>query len=330
MNKETFIKGVEKLVNPISVGTIHFIQYFNQFIPKSIQQKMVMSSGKKTPSMGFVIEPYSSFLCYEIKDLDLANSLLPDGFELVETKVFEEDKPRYMCIFGCTNAHTTGFIGSRVEFYIIAKNKKTNMTSWIIADYDTNTITYDPKDIFRDPNTKSCVITTDFSGRLFVDVTNHEDRSLIFDFDTSKGVHKKLSEDLWINGNLSIGYGKLKSINDPAMFSLTFNPQEFNTALDIDFNHFNLVKNNWFDGLFYDTPYQVICFPFAQHFLSDSPGFYSSINGKDELEKVYNNTDFDKISCYCVSNIQKMFLLNGIFLTISIIINIILVIILFI
>ncbi len=227
MNKETFIKGVEKLVDPIEVSNIHFIQYFNRFVPKKIQKKMANSSSKTTPYLGFVIEPYSSFLFYEIKDIDLAKSFLPKDFELEKIKVFKDDEPKYMCIFGCTNAHTSGFIGSRIEFYIACRNIKTNMTSWIIVDYDTNTITYDPKDIFSDPNVKNSINTIDFSGKLFVDMTNNNGRSLIFDIDTTKGTFKELDEKLWIDCNLSIGYGKNKCLDDTELFSLVFYPLEF-------------------------------------------------------------------------------------------------------
>lgn len=65
----SFAKGVENLVNPISVGTIHFIQQLNSLLPKKIQELIMKKSSQKTPSMGFVVEPYSSFLCYKIKDI---------------------------------------------------------------------------------------------------------------------------------------------------------------------------------------------------------------------------------------------------------------------
>lgn len=59
--------------------------------------------------MSFVVEPYSLFLCYEIIDIKRAESLLPDNFELVKTKIFDTDKPKYYCIFGCIRAHTSAF-----------------------------------------------------------------------------------------------------------------------------------------------------------------------------------------------------------------------------
>lgn len=53
-----FAKEVERLVDPINVGTLHFIQGFNRLLPKAIQDKLVKSSSKNTPFMGFVVEPY--------------------------------------------------------------------------------------------------------------------------------------------------------------------------------------------------------------------------------------------------------------------------------
>lgn len=39
MNKKDFIKGVEKLVDPIDVGTLHFMQSLNNFIPKKFKRE---------------------------------------------------------------------------------------------------------------------------------------------------------------------------------------------------------------------------------------------------------------------------------------------------
>ena len=121
MKKFDFIKGVERLINPIEVGTLHFMQFFNNLLPKSIQKKFVMAASKKTSYMGFVVEPYSTFLCYEIKDPELASKMLPDGFKLVKCQVLEDSEPKYYAVFGCINAHTSAFFGIRVEFYLMAE-----------------------------------------------------------------------------------------------------------------------------------------------------------------------------------------------------------------
>ena len=49
-----FTKEVERLVNPMDVGSLHFIQSFNKLLPKPVQRKLVESSAKNIPYMGFV------------------------------------------------------------------------------------------------------------------------------------------------------------------------------------------------------------------------------------------------------------------------------------
>ena len=319
MKENIFTKKVERLVNPIDVGTLHFIENFTGALPLKVQKKMVDSSAKKTPYMGFVVEPYSYFLAYKLKDLEWAERILPDGFSLIKTRVFEDDEPNYYAIFGVFNAHTSGFWGLRVEFYIIAKNNLTGMLSWIIVDYDTNTISYDQKSGFSQPNSEGSLFTVDYDGIAHVDVKQTDsDRSLEFISDIKNGVMTPLDKRLWIEGNLSIGYGKVKLDCNPGIctsgiFSLIFDPKEFEKALRIPKEKLQIKINNWYPGLFEDEPSEAVCFPYAQHFLSESPGNYSSIKDEDELVDKVKNIDFSKIEIFSTKSIKKLlFLMVGI------------------
>jgi len=312
MTKETFIKGVERLVDPIDVGTLHFIESFTKKIPKNLQEKLVEKSGEKTPYMGFVVEPYSYFLAYELKDLQRASDLLPDGFKLVKTKIFDDDEPKFYGIFGCFNAHTSGFWGMRVEFYIIAEDTSTGLMSWIIVDYDTNTITYDPKNGFTDPNSSGSLITTDYDGQLHVEVKNDSGRMLVAKSDIEQGKMKALDNRLWVEGNLSIAYGKHKINGNPGLFSLIFNPKEFERALRLPKGSYQIEINNWFPGLFMDEPSEVACFPYAQHFLSDSPGHSSLLLDENALNEKVKSVDFSQISVFSTKGISKMIIMGGI------------------
>lgn len=316
MKKHYFTKGVERLIDPINVGTIHFLQFFNSLLPKSIQRKIVESSSQKTPSMGFVVEPYSYFLCYEIEDIEKAKELIPDGFELVKTKIFKDDKPKYYSIFGCINTHTSAFYGLRVEFYIIAEDIKTGLLSWIIIDYDSNTISYDKKNALKSPNSSGSVITTNYDGILMVDVHNNDNqRKLVFESDIKKGIMKPLDQRLWLEGNLSIGYGKNVSLNDPYIFGLKFDPLEFKQALEMPIDSLNMEINTWFPGLIKDKPSQLACFPYAQHFISDSPGFSSQLKTKEELVKAVNKVDFSNIKVFSTKSFKTMFIVGSIIST---------------
>lgn len=312
MDKYRFTKGVERLVDPITVGTMHFLQSFQKSLPKSIQNKLVTSSSKKNPYMGFVVDPYSYFLCYEIKDMEKAKRLLPDGFELVKTKVFEEDEPKYMGIFGCINAHTSAFFGLRVECYLIAEDKRTGLLSWIIVDYDTNTISHDIKNGLSSPTSSNSMITTNYDGTLLVDVVrNDQSRGLIFESDIKSGVMTKLDQRLWLEGNLSIGYGRIFSNKDPYIFSLKFDPKEVEKALKIPHESFALKQNTWFPGLFEEAPSRLVCFPYAQHFVSDSPGFSSKLKTREELVSAMESIDFTKIKVFSTDSIKTMFILGS-------------------
>lgn len=314
MTKTNFAKEVEKLIDPITVGSIHFIQQLNQLLPKTIQKKLMNSSSAKIPFMGFVVEPYSFFLCYEIIDLEKAKSLLPQGFELIKTKIFTDDEPKYYAIFGCIRAHTSAFWGVRNEFYIIAKDQKTGLLSWIIVDYDTSTISYDDKHGLRSPNTDQAVITIDYDGTLFVDLQNKENnRKLIFSSNIKNGKMTNLDQRLWLEGNLSIGYGPNLSDNGAQLFSLKFDPKDVQQALEIPAKDLNIEINSWYPGLFKDKPDKIVCFPYAQHFISDSPGFASNLKNKDELISATNSIDFDKIEVLSAQSFKNMILIGTIF-----------------
>jgi len=310
MNKNDFYKKVEKLIDPMMVGSLHFIQPFNQWLPKIIQTKFVESSSKQMPYMGFVVEPYSFFLCYEIIDPEKAESLIPKNFKLIKTKIFENDEPKYYCIFGCINAHTSAFWGSRVEFYIIAENTETGLLSWIIVDYDTNTISYDKKSGLRGPNSQS-VVTTNHRGEIIIDVRNNrENRNLVCNANIKNGVMNNLDQRLWLEGNLSIGYGRNLSESGD-IFSLKFDPDEVEKALHISNSDLQLEQNTWFKGLFANEPSNIVCFPYAQHFVSDSPGAASNLKNRDEMVAAKEAIDFDKIKVLSSRSFQTMFLLSS-------------------
>ncbi len=125
---------VEQLVKPIDIATLQLLAPMNKFIPKQLQNKMMNSSAKSNPCMGFVVEPYSTFVCYELKDLEWARKLIPDGFELIPTKIFEEGHPKYYAIFGSFNVHTSAFWGTRLASYAII-DKIDDLVKKVYAPY---------------------------------------------------------------------------------------------------------------------------------------------------------------------------------------------------
>lgn len=312
-DSNSFAKGVEGLVDPITVGTIHFVQQLNQLLPKKIQKLLMESSSKKTPEMGFVVEPYSSFLCYEIKDVAKAEKLIPSDFKLVKTSIFNDDEPAYYCIFGSFRAHTSAFWGARTEFYVIAEDKRTGLLTWVIIDYDTNTISYDNKRGLISPNSQS-TITINHRGQLYVDIYNKGlSRKLIYSFNVEKGSMKEISQRLWLEGNLSVGYGQKLTDDKNSVFSLKFEPCEVERALEIRPDDLSIEVNSWYTDVIEKKPKKVVCFPYAQHFISDSPGYSSNIKNESELMKAVEDVDFKKVKVFSVKSLQYMFIIGFIF-----------------
>ena len=311
MNSKKFAKGVERLVSPIEVGSIHTIQQLNKLLPRSLQNKITQSSGNKFPQMGFVVEPYSFFLFYEIKDLQMAQDMLPEGFKLAKTNVYHDDEPKYYVIFGCFRAHTSAFWGARTEFYVVAEDEKTGLLTWVIVDYDTNTIGYDKKNGLMSPNCKDAVITINHRGKVFVDFDRDDgSRRLAFDGGVENGKMRDLDQRLWLEGNLSVVYGKELEGSSNDVFSLRFEPCEVEKALDIPLDDVNIDINTWYSGIFEDTPSLATCFPYAQHFISDSPGYSSQIMNRDELINEVKKTNFDKIEVFNTKAMRNMFVIG--------------------
>lgn len=328
MKKFAFTKGVERLVDPMSVGTMHFIQPLNSLLPKTIQKRLITAASKKNPVMGFVVEPYSFYLFYEIADLAKAEAILPDGFRLIKTSIFEHDEPKYYCISSCFRAHTSAFWGVRNELYLIAEDESTGLLSWIIMDYDTDTISYDNQSGLRAPDATKAVCTIDYSGTIIADIgRSNTSHSIAFTAKVDNGTMTPLNQRLWLEGNLSIGYGRTLSQNQADIFSLKFDPSEVEQALNVPLTDVHITTNSWYPGLFEQTPAHAVCFPYAQHFVSDSPGYTSQLKNKQDLLEADEAIDFDKAGNFSPPPFQRMLIINSIVSTAIIVLLIVLLII---
>lgn len=281
-DKIKFMKEVEMKVTPEGVSKMYNNASKLMKLPKPIQQYIVDKNSKNNDYMGFVVEPYSFFLAYEVTE-ELVKDHLPDNYELVPTSIFAHTKPTCCAIIGCFNVHTTVFWGSRFELYIIAKNKKTNLLSWLICSYESNTFNYEPGSGFAPQTLKHSVFTTTYDGTLLCDIESKKSNTKL-DFSVDLNQHSciNLNQQLWIEGNLSIDYsGELDNKgNDP--FGLIFDPNEMKCAQHI---HEDQVTINQLEFGFITSdmkPFEACCFPFAQHYLTTI--FPEGHNMKDEQD----------------------------------------------
>ena len=286
-----YIKKTETLISPKAVGGLYQRAEMLGRLPTGVQRWVVGRAGGEDQYIGFVVEPYAFFLSYEITDVEAAKRQLPPDYELVPTAMFEGTEPRYVGILAAFNIHTSVFWGNRVELYLIAENKRTGMLSWVICDYETNTISYDPGQGFSGSSTSRAVITTSHSGDVIVDVAGADGRNAISAVANLDGASMRpLEQRLWLEGNLSVDYGGRLMDPDSVPFGLVFDPGEVERALEIAPEALEVEANSFGAGYLADEPFEACVFPFAQHFQTTSFPSASPITDRAGLEQAVAST----------------------------------------
>ncbi len=289
-NEEKFIMGVEGMIQPMKVSDLLFFQKLKGLLPPFLLRRLLYRASKNTPLIGFVIEPYSLFLFFRLRDLEYAKSMLPDRYELAKTKLFVDDKPDYYMGIGNLSTRASTFWGTRQEAYLIATDKVTGILSFIFIDILSNTIIALPSKGIADPNCKKAVFTTNSKGDVFLDIQEKKtDRRLSLKGNIKNGKMRKLDETLWLMGNTSIGHSKRLANGEDQPFAVIFDPAEVEEALDIPPENIRITENTLFPGLAESDISKVVCFPYAQHYIADSPGLSTSVRDRHELIRKYND-----------------------------------------
>jgi hypothetical protein len=306
-NEEKFIKGVESMINPMEVSNLLFFQKLKRLLPPIIMKRMLLRASKNTPYIGFVIEPYSLFLFFKLRNIEYAKSLLPDRYELAKTKLFADDTPDYYMGIGNLSTRASTFWGTRQESYLIATDKRTGLLSFIFINILSNTIIALPSKGIVDPNCKKAVFTTSSKGEVILDIQEDKtNRKLLFTGNIKNGKMRSLDQRLWLMGNTSIGHSKNLAKGDDNPFSVIFDPAEVDEALEIPSEDIHIIENTLFPGLAESEISKVVCFPFAQHYIADSPGCYTSVKDRNDLISKYNElADSEEFKTFSAKTIVK-------------------------
>ena len=286
-----FILKTESLVKPQDVTTISFLGDFNKFLPKKTQHKIMLKGSKKIPYMGFIVDPYCFFLSYRIKDTAVAHAMLPNGYELVDTSIFKNDEKYPMVIISAFSARTSAFIGMQLEFYIIARNINTGLMPWVIADYETNTNSHDPKNQFTGYSCDPGVFTITPYGELLVDVKGkRSNKRFSVNVDLTKGKREELDKDLWIEGNLSVDYGGDLKQESSKPFSLIFDPVLMKEAVNIPLESVKIKENSYLSSIIdYEKPVCAAVFPYSQHFIIKQDLKINELTNENDLNQQIKN-----------------------------------------
>jgi hypothetical protein len=252
--------------------------------------------------------------------------MLPDRYELAKTRLLTDDEPDYYMGIGNLNTRASTFWGTRQEAYLIASDKKTGLLSFIFIDILSNTIIALPTKGIAEPNCKKAIFTTNAKGDVFLDIQEDKtNRKLLLTGSIKRGKMRILDERLWLMGNTSIGHCKKFANGDNNPFAVIFDPAEVFEALDIPPEDIRISENTLFPGLAHPEISKVICFPFAQHYIADSPGCYTTIKDRNDLINVYNKlAGSEKLITFSASTIVKQILV-GFAVTVLIIILLLLI-----
>jgi hypothetical protein len=303
---------VERLIDPKEVSYLYFYQNFKRLLPRSLFKKILNRTSKKTPYMGFVIEPYCLFLFFKLKNIEKAKSFLPERYELKKTRIFADEEPEHYLGMGIFNTRASTFWGSRLETYLVAEDKKTGNISWIFIDILSNTIIYIPSLGVTDRNCKNAIYTTSSKGDIFLDFKEDKsDRKLILTGNITNGKMRNLDQPLWVIGNASVGHRKKYSEKNDDPFAVMFDPAEVEKALDIPIEDIHIKFNNLFPDLAEPELCKVLCFPFAQHYIADSPGHSTYIKDTNHMIETYNKiAEIKDLKTFSTRNIKIMLIIG--------------------
>ncbi len=283
-SEERFIGTVERLIDPMAVSNLLCFQSLKKLLPAFVLKALLRRASRKTPHIGFVIEPYSLFLFFQLKDLELAASMLPERYELAKTRLFADDEPDYYLGIGNLATRASTFWGNRQESYLIAKDRKTGLLSWIFIGILSDTVIALPTKGIADANSRNAIFTTTSKGEVIIDF--REDRTgrrLCARGSLRGGTMRELDQPIWVMGNTSIGHSRDLAAGDDAPFAVIFDPAEVEQGLDIPPGDIRIEENTLFPGLAEPELSKVVCFPFAQHYMADSPGLRTFVKDRADL-----------------------------------------------
>jgi hypothetical protein len=289
VDDEKFIKRVESLIETGEVCDLYFLMRFKKLLPPGLFKKMLYKASKKFPRIGFVIEPYSVFLFFRLKDLERARALLPPRYELIKSRIVEGEEPDYYHGMGILNTRGSTFWGARLESYLIARDRETGLVSWIFIDILSDGIIALPKTGVAAPNSRRAIFTTSSKGDFFVDIAEDgTGRRLRLRGNMGRGERKVPDQALWIGGNTSIAFTERLSGGDQEPFAVIFDPEEVAWTQEIPVEDVKLEENGISPGFAEPELRKVICFPFAQHYIADSPGCRTYVRDEADMVEKYN------------------------------------------
>jgi hypothetical protein len=197
------------------------VNIFNLF-PQEIQTHIYEWANLDKNELTFNVLPNSVWIGYEIKNETRINELLPDDLELSPIKLFSFSNEKKMLFFNFFQVESEYFEGHRLEIVTTVMEKNTKKKRFIILDYYSDTISSDPKNIFKKPNSKHMILSEnqnqivgqfDDKYNFIVEKTNH---SMSLSNQFAIGCNKKIyygTPEIHFPNILNFNETRIKKIN---------------------------------------------------------------------------------------------------------------------
>lgn len=178
------------------------IVYCFSFLPSRIQQWIYDRSMIGNTTMSFYVEPGSTWLAYPITNDTRIKSMIPPGVELTETSIFPGFPEQKYLLFNYFRVSTPFFQGTRLEVVTVVEEKTTCKKRFLILDYLSDTVSSDPKAVFRRANDKTMSVSSTTDGNIMYTATNFS-----ITFSPNSNVHAVLHPHFYRDANERIYYG---------------------------------------------------------------------------------------------------------------------------
>jgi hypothetical protein len=156
------------------------------------------------------------------------------------------------------------------------------------------------------------MFTTNSRGEIYLDI--REDRTgrrLSLTCKLGGGRLRTPDETLWVMGNTSIAHSRQIAGDREDPFAVIFDPAEVSQAIDIPPGDVAIAENSLFPGLAEEAVSIAACFPYAQHYVADSPGCRTWIKNPDDMVEAYRRiAGMPGIRTFSTKTIRRLFFLG--------------------
>lgn len=236
---------------------IYYLCNLLSLLPNEYQKYIYQKSNLHNENINFNVDENSVWIGYIIKNSTLINKLLPDNLELSPISVYKYEKTQnFVLFFNFFHVNSEYFNGHRLEIVTVAKDIFTNKKRFVILDYYSDTISIDPKHIFKTPNALKMNLYSNHKNM----INAYSDENYLISVEKNIKYYFNLSNEFAIDCNKNIYYG----LNDNHLPNfLSFDESKIGIVKKANINF--IYNNLWIESR-YTSPIYSFYYPHETKF----------------------------------------------------------------